>query len=82
MTTLAPPANCEPQIPGVGMVPYRPFRGGARRPREGAELCSQHDASAWQQGRWYDMAASVDRGECETVVSSDLDRCLDVTGYD
>jgi len=26
MTTLAPPANCEPQIPGVGMVPYRPFR--------------------------------------------------------
>jgi hypothetical protein len=30
----------------------------------------------------YDMAASVDRDECETMLGSDLDCCLDVTGYE
>ena len=31
--------------------------------------------------RWFDAAASVDRDECETVLGSDLDRCLDITGH-
>ncbi len=28
-----------------------------------------------------DVSASVDRGECETMLGCDLNRCLDVTGH-
>ena len=31
--------------------------------------------------RRIDVAASVDRDECEAMFGSDLDRCLDVTGH-